>query len=417
MLLFLCLEIMPGTRKPEQETGIPIMTSHTKTISASSNIMEEVVEIRRHLHRHPEIGLSEFKTSDFIADRLLSMGYEVTRGLAGTGVVATLRHGNSGKSVGIRADIDALPIHEETGADYASETPGMMHACGHDGHTAMLLGAAKIIAERRNFDGTVNLIFQPAEENFGGARIMIEDGLFERFPCDAVFALHNEPAHPFGHFVLRDGPIMAAVDECKIIVKGYGGHGAEPQIASDPIVAGASIIMALQTIVSRNIHPLMPTVVTVGAFHAGVASNVIPETAEMLLTIRSFDPEARDELEKRIRLVAEGQAASYGMTVTLDYQRGYSPTVNHKAETDYVMDLASRFAGSDKVMEMPRPSMGAEDFAYMLEKRPGAYFFLGTKRTENDPPLHHPKFDFNDDILPIGTAFWVELVEDYLKSG
>lgn len=392
------------------------MTIQKKTLAASSNIMPEVVEIRHHLHRFPEIGLSEFKTSDFIATRLQAMGYEVTRGLAGTGIVATLRNGTSDKSVGIRADIDALPIHEETGADYASQNPGFMHACGHDGHTAMLLGAAKIIAERRNFDGTIHLIFQPAEENFGGARIMIEDGLFERFPCDAVFALHNEPGLPFGQFVLREGPIMAAVDECRITVNGYGGHGAEPQSAADPIVAGASIIMALQTIVSRNIHPLTPTVVTVGAFHAGVASNVIPETAEMLLTIRSFDPDARDELEKRIRLIAEGQAASYGMTVTLDYERGYSPTVNHKTETDYIFDLATRFAGSENVTEMPRASMGAEDFAYMLEKRPGAYFFLGTRRTENDPPLHHPKFDFNDDILPIGTAFWVELAEDYLKA-
>lgn len=391
------------------------MTKSLDHVAALANHMPDVVAIRHHLHRNPEIGLSEFQTSDFIASRLVDMGYEVTRGLAGTGVVATLRNGSSQRSLGIRADIDALPIHEETGADYASENPGVMHACGHDGHTAMLLGAAKIIAERRNFDGTLHLIFQPAEENFGGALLMIDDGLFTRFPCDAVFALHNEPNLPFGHFVLRDGPIMAAVDECKITVNGYGGHGAEPQSTLDPIVAGASIVMALQTIVSRNIHPLTPAVVTVGAFHAGVASNVIPQTAEMLLTIRSFDPDARDELEKRIRLIAEGQAASYGMQVTLDYQRGYNPTVNHKAETDYIIDLATRFSGAEKIIQMPRPSMGAEDFAYMLEERPGAYFFLGTQRTESDPPLHHPKFDFNDDILPIGTAFWVELAEDYLK--
>ena len=388
----------------------------SQTSNAIANHMPDLRAMRHHLHRNPEIGLSEFKTSDFVAEQLVVMGYEVTRGLGKTGIVATLRNGTSNRAVGIRADMDALPIHEETGADYASINPGIMHACGHDGHTTMLLGAAKIIAERRNFDGTVHLIFQPAEENFGGARMMIEDGLFERFPCDAVFGLHNEPSLPFGQFVLRDGPIMAAVDECKITVNGYGGHGAEPQFASDPIVAGASIIMALQTVVSRNIHPLMPTVVTVGAFHAGVASNVIPETAEMLLTIRSFDPEARDELEKRIRMVAEGQAASYGMGVTLDYERGYNATINHKAETDYIANLARRFAGAENVAEMPHPSMGSEDFAYYLEKRPGAFFFLGTQRTENDPPLHHPKYDFNDDILPIGTAFWVELAEDYLKA-
>ena len=388
----------------------------SQTSNAIANHMPDLRAMRHHLHRNPEIGLSEFKTSDFVAEQLVVMGYEVTRGLGKTGIVATLRNGTSNRAVGIRADMDALPIHEETGADYASINPGIMHACGHDGHTTMLLGAAKILAERRNFDGTVHLIFQPAEENFGGARMMIEDGLFERFPCDAVFGLHNEPSLPFGQFVLRDGPIMAAVDECKITVNGYGGHGAEPQFASDPIVAGASIIMALQTVVSRNIHPLMPTVVTVGAFHAGVASNVIPETAEMLLTIRSFDPEARDELEKRIRMVAEGQAASYGMGVTLDYERGYNATINHKAETDYIANLARRFAGAENVAEMPHPSMGSEDFAYYLEKRPGAFFFLGTQRTENDPPLHHPKYDFNDDILPIGAAFWVELAEDYLKA-
>nr|WP_234890896.1 M20 aminoacylase family protein [Agrobacterium vitis] len=380
-----------------------------------SNAMKDVVEIRRYLHQHPELGLSEFHTSDYVAGKLEALGYEVTRGLARTGIVATLRNGTSQRSLGLRADFDALPITEETGLDYASLTPGLMHACGHDGHTAMLLGAAGILAERRNFDGVVHLIFQPAEENFGGARLMIEDGLFERFPCDAVFGLHNDPGIAFGHFAFREGPIMASVDECKITVIGRGGHGAEPQSTSDPIVAGASIIMALQTIASRNIHPLDPVVVTVGAFHAGAASNVIPERADMVLTIRSFDDHVRDELENRVRAIAEGQAASYGMTVEIDYERGYPATVNHKAETDYVRDLARRFAGEGKVFDMPRPTMGGEDFAYMLQEKPGTYFFLGTKRTENDPPLHHPRYDFNDDIIPTGTAFWVDLVESRLK--
>lgn len=379
------------------------------------NVMAEVLATRHHLHRFPEIGLSEFKTSDYVAEQLTALGYEVTRGLAKTGVVATLRNGSSERSIGIRADFDALPILEETGLPYASEIPGVMHACGHDGHTAMLLGAAKILAERRNFDGVIHLIFQPAEENFGGARIMIEDGLFDHFPCDAVFALHNDPDIPFGHFALREGPIMAAVDECKITVNGRGGHGAEPQSTADPIVCGASIVMALQTIVSRNIHPLDPTVITVGGFHAGAASNVIPERAEMVLSIRSFDPDVRDQLERRIRAVAEGQAASYGMGVTIDYQRGYDPTINHKDETDFVRDLAVSFAGPDKVYDLPRPMMGSEDFAYMLAKRPGTYFFLGTQRTPDDPPLHHPRYDFNDDILPVGTTFWVELAERYLS--
>lgn len=379
------------------------------------NVMAEVLATRHHLHRFPEIGLSEFKTSDYVAEQVTALGYEVTRGLAKTGVVATLRNGTSDRSIGIRADFDALPILEETGLPYASEIPGVMHACGHDGHTAMLLGAAKILAERRNFDGVIHLIFQPAEENLGGARIMIEDGLFDRFPCDAVFALHNDPEIPFGHIALREGPIMAAVDECKITVNGRGGHGAEPQSTADPIVCGASIVMALQTIVSRNIHPLDPTVITVGGFHAGAASNVIPERAEMVLSIRSFDPKVRDQLESRIRAVAEGQAASYGMGVTIDYERGYDPTVNHKAETDFVRDLAVSFAGNDKVYDLPRPMMGSEDFAYMLAKRPGSYFFLGTQRTPNDPPLHHPRYDFNDDILPVGTTLWVELAERYLS--
>jgi len=381
-----------------------------------SNDMAEVVATRRYLHQYPELGLSEFNTSDFVARQLADLGYEVTRGLGQTGVVATLKNGTSSRSIGIRADMDALPIEEETGAEYASRNKGLMHACGHDGHTAMLLGAARILARRKNFDGTIHLIFQPAEENFGGAKLMIEDGLFKRFPCSAVFGLHNDPGLPFGQIGVKEGPMMAAVDECRITVNGRGGHGAEPQDTSDPIVCGASIIMALQTIASRNIHPLDQMVITVGAFHAGMASNVIPERAEMLLTIRSFDPNVRNELERRIRMVAEGQAASYGMSVTLDYKRGYEATINHKAETDFVRDLARRVVGEDKVIDLPRPSMGAEDFAYMLAERPGTYFLLGTKRTDNDPPLHHPRFDFNDDALPIGTSFWVELAEAFLPT-
>ena len=336
------------------------------------NTMPDLVATRHYLHQYPEIGLSEFKTSDFIAEQLTAMGYEVTRGLATTGIVATLKNGTSGKSVGIRADIDALPIVEETGADYASKHPGVMHACGHDGHTTMLLGAAKMIAERRNFDGTIHLIFQPAEENFGGAKIMIEEGLFERFPCDAVFGLHNDPGIPFGQFALRDGPIMAAVDECRIRINGKGGHGAEPQETADPIVAGASIVMALQTIVSRNIHPLEPAVVTVGSFHGGTASNIIPGHGDIVVGIRSYDPKTRDELERRITLIAERQAESYGMTASVDYQRSYSATVNHPEETDFLRRVARKFGGEDKVVELARPFMGSEDFAYMLEKRPGS---------------------------------------------
>ena len=385
-----------------------------KLSSSITNAMPELVAIRHDLHAHPELGLEERRTSAFIAKHLESLGYEVTTGLAQTGVVGTLRNGTSGRSIGIRADIDALPILEKTGLDYASKTAGLMHACGHDGHTTMLLGAARALAERRNFDGTIHLIFQPAEENFGGAKIMMDEGLFEQFPCDAVFALHNEPGLPFGQFALREGPIMAAVDEARITVHGRGGHGAEPQETADPIVCGASIVMALQSIVSRNIHPMDPTVVTVGAFHAGSASNIIPERAEIVVGIRSFEPDVRDELERRIRMIAEAQATSFGMRATVDYQRSYDATINHKAETDFVRDLAVRFAGADKVVDLARPFMGSEDFAYMLKEKPGTYFFLGSKVSDDDKPLHHPAYNFNDDLLPIGAAFWTELAEAYL---
>ncbi|WP_312360724.1 M20 aminoacylase family protein [Ensifer sp.] len=387
-----------------------------KLSSSIDNAMPELIAIRRDLHAHPELGLEETRTSAFIARHLAELGYEVTTGLAKTGVVGTLRNGSGSRSIGIRADIDALPILEETGLDYASKTSGLMHACGHDGHTTMLLGAARALAERRNFDGTIHLIFQPAEENFGGAKIMMDEGLFEKFPCDAVFALHNEPGLPFGQFALREGPIMAAVDEARITVHGRGGHGAEPQDTADPIVCGAAIIMALQSIVSRNIHPMDPSVVTVGAFHAGSASNIIPERAEIVVGIRSFDPGVRDELERRIRMIAEAQALSFGMRATVDYLRSYDATINHKAETDFVRDLAIRFAGADKVVDLERPFMGSEDFAYMLQERPGTYFFLGSKVSGEEKPLHHPAYNFNDDLLPIGATFWTELAEAYLPT-
>jgi hippurate hydrolase len=378
--------------------------------------LPDLVAMRHALHRNPELGLEEVWTSDFIAERLAALGYEVHRGLAKTGVVGTLRNGGNCRSIGIRADIDALPIHEETGLSYASQRPGLMHACGHDGHTAMLLGAAKAIAERRQFDGTVHLIFQPAEENAGGALMMVEEGLFTLFSCDAVFALHNDPWLPAGTFAFREGAIMAAVDECKIIVEGGGGHGAEPQTTADPVVAGASIVMALQTIVSRNIHPLDPAVVTVGSFHGGSASNIIPSRVELVVSIRSFDPDTRDFLERRIRDIARCQAESYGTTARVEYKRSYDATINDKAQTDYVREQARRFAGAADVIDLERPSMGSEDFAYMLRARPGSYFFLGTASGKDDKPVHHPGYDFNDDILPVGAAFWTELVEDFLRA-
>jgi hippurate hydrolase len=380
------------------------------------NTALDLVAMRRTLHEHPELGLEEVWTSDFVAARLHALGYEVHRGLAKTGVVGTLRNGTGTRAIGLRADIDALPLQEETGLEYQSKIPGRMHACGHDGHTAMLLGAAKAIAERRQFDGTVHLIFQPAEENFGGARMMVEEGLFELFPCDAVFALHNDPSLPFGQFALREGLIMAAVDEARIIVQGRGGHGAQPETTADPIVAGASIVMALQTIVSRNVHPSDPAVVTVGAFHGGTVSNIIPGRVELVIGIRSFDPDTRDYLERRIGEIARFQAQSYGMSAEIEYSRSYDATINDKDQTNYLRERARAFAGEENVVDLDSPKMGSEDFAYMLSARPGSYFFLGTASDRNDKPVHHPGYDFNDDILPIGAAFWTELVEDFLRS-
>jgi len=379
------------------------------------NSLPELTALRHDFHAHPELGLEETRTSDIVARQLEAMGYKVTRGLAKTGVVATLTNGAGRRSIGIRADIDALPILEETGLPYASKTPGLMHACGHDGHTTMLLGAAKALAERRNFDGTIHLIFQPAEENFGGAKIMIEEGLFDKFPCDAVFALHNEPGIPFGKFAFREGPIMAAVDEAIIKVNGYGGHGSEPEKTSDPIFAGAAIVMALQSIISRNVPTLDPAVVTVAAFHGGSASNIIPSTAEIVVGIRTFSPHIRDEIERRIKLIAAHQAESFGMTASVDYQRSYDPTINHAAETQFVRNLALKFAGAENIIDMQRPQMGSEDFGYMLVERPGSYFFLGGAKGEGDYSLHHPSYNFNDDLIPIGAAFWTELAETYLK--
>ncbi len=374
----------------------------------------ELKAIRRDLHQHPELGLEESRTSEIIADRLDALGYRVHRGLAKTGVVGSLQNGSSKRAIGLRADMDGLPITEQTGLPYASRNHGKLHACGHDGHMAMLLGAAAAIADRRRFDGTVHLIFQPAEENVGGAKMMVAEGLFQRFPCDAVFALHNAPELPLGQFALRDGPIMAAVDEARITVHGRGGHGPAPEDTADPIVAGASIVMALQTIVARNIPAFEPVVVTVGSFHGGSASNIIPNEVELVVGIRSFDPKTREFLQKRITEISTYQAESYGMTASVDYQRSYDATVNHTAETDFLRAQAVQFAGAEHVIDLDRPLMGSEDFSYMLQACPGSYFLIGSQSSPDAKPLHHPGYDFNDDILPIGAGFWTHLTEAFL---
>lgn len=377
--------------------------------------LSEMKAFRHEFHRYPEIGLEETRTAQFIADHLNDLGYEVHRGLAKTGVIGSLKNGMSNRAIGLRSDMDGLPINEQTGLPYASENPGKMHACGHDGHMAMLLGAARTIADRRNFEGSAHLIFQPAEENFGGAKMMVDEGLFKLFPCDAVFSLHNDPNMPLGQFALRDGPIMAAVDEAKITVHGRGGHGSEPENTADPIIGGASIVMALQTILSRNIKPFDPAVITVGSFHGGSASNIIPSKVELVVGIRSFDPLTRDFLEKRITEISEFQAKSLGLSASVVYLRSYDATVNHTVETDFLRKQAVESAGVENVIDLVHPLMGSEDFSYMLNACPGSYFFIGTASSPDSKPLHHSGYDFNDDILKVGAAFWTHLAESFLK--
>jgi amidohydrolase len=367
---------------------------------------------RQDLHAHPELGFEEQRTSALVADKLRAFGVdEIHTGLARTGVVGVLKAGSGGAAIGLRADMDALPIHEGTRRDYASTSAGKMHACGHDGHTTMLLGAARYLAETRNFDGTVYLIFQPAEEMLGGGRVMIEEGLLERFPAARVFGMHNWPGMPLGSFAMRVGPTMAAADRFKVTITGRGGHAAMPHQCRDPLVAAAQIVLALQTIVARNVDPVQRAVVSVTQVHGGDTFNVIPEAAMLTGTVRSFLPEVRDLLERRLREIATGLGTALGTRVEIEYQRGYPPTVNTEAETEVAALAATDVAGEDKVDRAREPTMGAEDFAYMLEQRPGSYVFIGNGGGEDAPMLHSPHYDFNDEALPYGASYWARLVE------
>jgi len=372
------------------------------------------VALRRDLHRHPELGLQEFRTSDLIAARLAEWGYTVHRGIAGTGLVGQLLRGTGTRRLGLRADMDALPIQEENHFAHASRHTGVMHACGHDGHTAILLAAAQHIAESVDFSGTLNLIFQPAEEHPGGAKIMIDEGLFERFPCDAVFALHNMPGHPAGHFVFREGATMASSDDVTITLNGQGGHGAMPHKAHDVVVAASSIVMALQTIVSRNVDPLQTAVITVGAFNAGQANNVIPARAKLALSVRALDRDVRDLLEQRIRALVKAQAESFDVQVTIDYKRDYPVLVNTAPETEFARQVALELVGPAQVTLQGQALTGSEDFATMLEHCPGSYLLLGNGAGEGSCMVHNPCYDFNDAILPTGAAFWALLVQRFL---
>lgn len=380
--------------------------------SAIASYGDEFIALRRDIHQHPELSFKEHRTSALVIERLTAWGYEVTTGIAGTGVVGTLRRG-PGKRLGIRADMDALPIREATGLAYASVNAGVMHACGHDGHTAILLAAARFLAQSGEFSGTLHLIFQPAEELGAGAKQMIEEGLFERFPCDAVFGLHNWPCVGAGHVGCVSGPAMAAIDQAEITVRGKGGHGAQPHETVDPVVVSAHLITALQTIVSRNVNPLDMGVVTVGSIHGGEASNVIPGTVELKLTARSFKPEVRALLQQRIPALAKAQAESFGATADVNYRLGFPPVINHEAETVFAREVALDTFGADRVDAAFRPRTASEDFAFMLQARPGSYVFFGNGDSAS---LHSPHYDFNDAILAPAAIYWVRLAERFLSD-
>lgn len=400
---------MPGT-----------LSRSTGTLSALHALSAEFTALRRDIHRHPELGYQEFRTSELVAQQLASWGYRVTRGLGGTGVVGQLVRGQGAKRLGLRADMDALPIQEATGLPHASSHAGLMHACGHDGHTAMLLAAAKHLAEHGQFDGTLNLIFQPAEEGLGGAKKMMEDGLFEQFPCDAIFAMHNMPGFPRGQLLLREGATMASSENITITLQGQGGHGAMPHVAIDPVVAGAAIVMGLQTIVARNVPPLHMAVITVGAFQAGEANNVIPQTATLKLSVRSLDRAVRQLLNRRIRELVEAQAQSYGCQATVDFQGGYPVLVNTQPETEFARQVALELLGADQVVLQTAPLTGSEDFAFMLEQVPGSYLFIGNGDAASGGHgacmVHNPNYDFDDGNIAIGSAYWVRLTERFLSA-
>ncbi|NBT30763.1 MAG: amidohydrolase [Rhodobacteraceae bacterium] len=381
-------------------------------VNRIADFAEEMKGWRRHLHQNPELALDCPQTAAFVVERLREFGVdEIHEGIAKTGVVAIINGQGAGPTVGLRADMDALPMSEITGLPYASANAGKMHACGHDGHTTMLLGAAKYLAETRNFRGRVALIFQPAEEAIGGARIMVEEGVLDRFDIDEVYALHNAPGTPVGHFYTTPGPIMAAVDTFHIDITGRGGHGAMPHETIDPVVAACGMVTAIQTIVSRNHYALQDLVVSVTQIHTGTVDNVIPETAYINGTVRTFDKGVQDMVIRRMEEIVAGQAAAYGVKAELRYEVGYPATINDPHRTEFAAEVAREISGDAAVEANGGREMGAEDFAYFLEHRPGAYLFVGNGDTAG---LHHPKFDFDDNVSPVGASFFARIVEKAL---
>ncbi|WP_457390975.1 M20 aminoacylase family protein [Roseateles sp. P5_E1] len=380
--------------------------------TAVDDLMPDLVALRRDLHAHPELAFQERRTAGIVATALRLLGLEVHEGLGGTGVVGTLRHGTSGRSVGLRADMDALPMAEQSRLGHASRHAGAHHGCGHDGHTAMLLGAARHLARTRQFDGTVHFIFQPAEEGQGGARVMVEQGLFERFPCDAVYALHNWPDLPLGHAQTRPGPIMAAADRFDITLRGRGGHAAQPHHTPDALLAASQLVVQLNTIVSRRIDPADSAVLSVTKLEGGQSHNVLPAEARITGTVRSFDAAVQDRIESALRDAAAGVALGHGLEVDVAYTRYYPSTINTSAEA--ALALAAAADAGLQATEAPKPAFTSEDFAFMLRERPGAYLWLGQG---GDRPLHHPCYDFNDEALPNGVRWFCALVERVLRPG
>lgn len=386
---------------------------------------DEIREIRRDIHAHPELMFEEIRTSQKVIDQLSAWGIQVHSGLGKTGVVGTIV-GNQGpgKSIGLRADMDALPLAEHNTFAHRSTHHGIMHACGHDGHTAMLLGAAKYLSTHRDFKGTVHLIFQPAEEGGGGALQMMRDGLFEKFPCDAVFGMHNWPGMPEGHFGIVSGPMMASSNEFKIVMHGRGAHAALPHNGADPIMAVSQLVSALQSIVTRNKNPIDVAVLSVTQIHAGEATNVIPDEAWIGGTIRTFTTPVLDLMESRLRSISEAIAASFECKVEIQFERNYPPLINHARESAFALQVIEEFAGKDRIIQDTQPTMGAEDFAFMLEKVPGCYVFIGNgdglhrEHGHGLGPcnLHNPSYDFNDRLIPIGASYWINLAMRFLKS-
>jgi amidohydrolase len=386
-------------------------------VNRIADLHGDITAWRRDLHAHPELLYDVHRTAAAVADKLRSFGCdEVVTGIGRTGVVGII-HGGKGretarKVIGLRADMDALPIEEATEVPYKSTVPGKMHACGHDGHTAMLLGAARYLTETRNFAGTAVVIFQPAEEGGAGGKAMVQDGLMERFRIEEVYGMHNYPGLPVGQFAIRPGALMASADRLTIQIEGHGGHAARPHLTIDPVLVGAQMINQIQSIVARNIDPLQSAVISICVFQAGSTDNVIPQTAFLRGTARSLIPQVRDVLEKRLREVVEGTARLYGAKVTFTYKRDYPVTRNHERETAFASSVAAEVVGRERVEENTPPVMGAEDFSFMLEARPGAFIFVGNGDSAG---LHHPAYDFNDEVIPIGTSYWVKLVETALR--